>query len=114
MNIDFSATVHARVRRIPYGLVLTYGDVAALVGHPRAARGVGAALRALGERSDVPWWRVVNARVEISLGSFPGRLQRMMLEQEGVHFERGGRVDLRRYRWATDPASSLPEAEDGR
>ena len=110
----FTATVLSRVRRIPYGHVLTYGDVAAQAGRPRAARGVGSALRGLGETSDVPWWRVVNGRGEISLRSYPGRLQRMLLEQEGVRFGRGGRLDLKRYRWATGRAVSLPEGEDER
>ena len=100
---DFSRRVISVIRRIPYGRVLSYGDVAALAGAPRAARGVGHVLRHLPESSDVPWWRVLNARGEISLTSFPGRMQRLLLEQEGVRF-RGSAVDMRTHRW---PAPSL-------
>lgn len=101
----FGDRVLATVRRIPYGRVLSYGDVAALAGAPRAARGVGRVLQGLPEGSDVPWWRVVNARGEISLPGYPGRLQRMLLEQEGITFGRGGAIDLRGQRWRP------PEAE---
>ncbi|MQA90719.1 MAG: methylated-DNA--[protein]-cysteine S-methyltransferase [Gemmatimonas sp.] len=97
----FSERVYATVRRIPYGRVVTYGGIAALLGTPRAARGVGSALAALPEGNDVPWWRVVNGRGEISLPHYPGRLQRMLLEQEGVPFRRSGTIDLRRFGWRT-------------
>lgn len=90
---SFSERVYRLVRRIPYGKVLAYGDVAALLGHPRSARGVGAALRALPEGSNVPWWRVINARGEIAIQGYGRPMQRMLLEAEGVRFERGGRVE---------------------
>lgn len=99
-SAGFSQRALAVVGRIPYGKVLAYGDVAALVGSPRAARGVGFALRNLPQGSDVPWWRVINARGEISLAGLPGNLQRMLLQQEGIVFGRGGRVDLQRHRWS--------------
>ena len=41
----FARRVLAAVRRIPAGLVATYGDIAALAGSPRAARAVGSILR---------------------------------------------------------------------
>jgi methylated-DNA-protein-cysteine methyltransferase related protein len=95
----FATRTAAVVRRIPYGRVATYGDVAARLGLPRAARGVGRALHALPEGSDVPWWRVVNRNGQISTPHLAGRLQRMLLEQEGISFRGGERVDLRRHRW---------------
>jgi methylated-DNA-protein-cysteine methyltransferase-like protein len=95
----FSVTVHATVRRIPTGKVLTYGDVAALAGRPGAARGVGSVLRELPEGSDVPWWRVVSSSGDIALPHFGGQLQKMLLRQEGVTFRSGGRIDLERFRW---------------
>ena len=99
---SFSTRVQRLVRRIPRGRVLAYGGVAALLGTPRAARGVGHVLSALPEGSDVPWWRVVNARGGISLHGYPGLLQRMMLEAEGVTFGRGGYIDWKRYGWLPD------------
>jgi len=92
--------VHALVRRVPAGRVVTYGQVAALVGVPRAARAVGHAMRVC--PAGVPWHRVVNGRGTISRrGDGSGALtQRLLLEGEGVRFARG-RIDLRRYRWPT-------------
>jgi methylated-DNA-protein-cysteine methyltransferase-like protein len=92
--------VHALVRRVPAGRVVTYGQVAALVGAPRAARAVGQAMRVC--PSGVPWHRVVNGRGAISpRDDGSGALsQRLLLEGEGVRFARG-RIDLGRYRWPT-------------
>lgn len=95
----FGLRVERLVRRVPYGRVVAYGGVAAMLGAPRAARGVGAALSRLPPGSDVPWWRVVNARGGISLHGHPGILQRMLLEAEGVRVSRSGIVDMKRFGW---------------
>lgn len=97
----FTARVYRTVRKVPPGRVVSYGGVAALLGQPRAARGVGQALHALPEGSDVPWWRVVNRNGEISIrGIVHGpQLQRALLEAEGVHFDRAGRIDWKRFGW---------------
>ncbi|MEX2571848.1 MAG: MGMT family protein [Gemmatimonadota bacterium] len=95
----FAQRVTRLVRGIPYGKVASYGDVAMLAGSPRAARGVGAVLSALPEESDVPWWRVVNGTGRISIRNIGGRMQRMLLEQEGIRFTSGERIDLTLYRW---------------
>lgn len=55
---SFREDVYALVAQIPKGKVMTYGQIAALVGHPRAARQVGQ-IAHFGP-SDLPWWRVVN------------------------------------------------------
>ena len=98
----FDRLVYRLVRRIPRGRVMTYGQVAAAVGRPRAARAVGRALAALrGPLAHVvPWHRVVNAAGRCSLrkGEWDGT-QRERLEMEGVHFGRRGRVDLDRFAW---------------
>ncbi|GAA1439863.1 MGMT family protein [Leifsonia poae] len=54
----FVERVLAVVDSIPPGRVMTYGDVAAVLGS-RAARMVGQIMAYYG--SDVPWWRVVRA-----------------------------------------------------
>lgn len=105
---DFTERVYDVVRRVPHGKVVSYGGVAAILGRPRAARGVGRALAALPADSDVPWWRVVNRNGEISIkGVVHGRaLQMALLKAEGVRF-RGARIDWRRFGW---DARDLPDA----
>ncbi|HEY9422405.1 MAG TPA: DNA alkylation repair protein [Thermoanaerobaculia bacterium] len=94
--------IYAVVRRIPPGRVATYGQVAALAGLPRRARLVGQALRNTPEDTSLPWQRVVNAGGRISsrggIGWEEG-LQRHLLEEEGVVFDKGGRIDLERFGW---------------
>lgn len=58
LSSSFRDDVYALVAQIPRGKVMTYGQIAALVGHPRAARQVGQ-IAHFGP-SDLPWWRVVN------------------------------------------------------
>lgn len=98
---SFTRRVYRMVRRVPHGRVVSYGGIAALLGHPRAARGVGHALHALPEGSDVPWWRVINRNGEISIRGTPhaAQLQRALLEGEGVTFSSAGRVDWKRFGW---------------
>ncbi len=95
----FHAAVYRLVGRIPKGQVATYGQIAALLGYPRAARAVGQAMRHVPPH--LPWHRVVNAQGGISLrGNVGGMLtQRLLLEQEGIPVRRG-RIRLRRHRWA--------------
>lgn len=95
----FDRAVHALVRQIPRGQVATYGQLAAILGYPRAARAVGFAMKRCPH--DLPWQRVVNARGGISLrANVSGMItQRIRLEHEGVPFEHD-RVNLTRCRWA--------------
>ena len=96
--------VWTAVKRIPRGRVATYGQIAALAGMPKHARQAGYALAATPENKKIPWHRVINAQGKISLrlkhwdgGS--DEFQRILLEAEGVIFDSGGRVDLKRFRW---------------
>ncbi len=95
------ARIYRIVRKIPRGSVATYGQVARLAGLPGHARQVGYALHALSDGYEVPWHRVVNARGQISVRSQPGddRLQRHLLESEGIVFDRSGRLALERFQW---------------
>ena len=90
------------VRLIPEGRVATYGQIAALANRPRNARQVGYALARLNDER-VPWHRVVNVRGTISeRGVDPlesVERQRFLLQEEGVVFDRRGRVDLDRFGW---------------
>ncbi|HLW59730.1 MAG TPA: MGMT family protein [bacterium] len=96
----FFLRVYALVRRIPRGRVTSYGAIARALGAPRGARTVGWALRTSGP--GVPWHRVVNAGGKISWRPTGGpRRQRMLLEREGVRFDREGRIDLDAFGWRT-------------
>ena len=100
----------AVVRRIPRGRVATYGQVAELAGLPGRARQAGYALAALPDESDIPWHRVVNARGEVSRragGTAFEKIQRVLLEGEGVAFDAAGRIPLQRYGWR--PGTALLE-----
>jgi methylated-DNA-protein-cysteine methyltransferase related protein len=98
----FYRLVYRVVRRIPRGKVVTYGQVAAILGQPRGARAVGMALGALrdGAVDDVPWQRVVGAAGRCThRDGFWAGIQREMLEAEGVTFDRRGHLDLASVRW---------------
>ena len=70
-NIPFNEKVYRIVKRIPKGRVATYGQLAAFLGLPRAARAVGRAMHQLDDLPPVksrnyPWWRVINSQGYIS------------------------------------------------
>ena len=120
MQPSFRDQVYEAVRRIPPGKVATYGQIARLVGSPRAAREVGWALRDLPDGLGVPWQRVINAQGHVSFppGSEGAGLQRAMLEDEGVVFGPDGRVDLKTTGWEGLDLGSMRQvpagdAEDG-
>jgi methylated-DNA-protein-cysteine methyltransferase-like protein len=91
--------IYNLVRQIPPGKVATYGLIARYVGGI-SAQMVGFALAALKEEG-VPWQRVVNAQGMVSPRGFGfgGSVQRSLLEEEGVHFDLEGRVDLEAFGW---------------
>jgi alkylated DNA nucleotide flippase Atl1 len=77
----FHGKVHALVKKVPAGLVTTYGDVAAALGSRSVARQVGYAMAAIDDPS-VPWWRVVAAGGRLAARSV--RAQQRALRAEGV------------------------------
>lgn len=84
MKKTFVEKVRAVVRKIPKGKTMTYKEVAAKAGNPRAARAVGAIMRA-NFLPDVPCHRVV--RSDGSLGSYNrgGALRKQaLLRSEGA------------------------------
>jgi methylated-DNA-[protein]-cysteine S-methyltransferase len=70
----FARRVLRRTARIPYGSVASYGDVAAGIGTPRAARAVGNALGSNPIPVVVPCHRVV--RTGGAIGGYGGGLPR--------------------------------------
>lgn len=93
--------IYEVVRRIPYGRVATYGQVALLAGNPRWARVVGYALHANPDPAGIPCYRVVNRLGEVSpaFAFGGGNQQTALLQSEGVEFGPDGRIDLARFGW---------------
>lgn len=80
---NFRIRVEAVVSNIPYGKVMTYGQIAAICGQARAARIVGS-IAHFGD-SSLPWHRVVNKKGRLASGYPGGRLgHKDHLQSEGV------------------------------
>lgn len=84
--------------QIPYGKVVSYGQIAALLGNPSGARTVGWAMSACPE--ELPWHRVVKSDGSITGGSYAA-LRRELLVEEGVEFLVDGRVNMHTCRWVS-------------
>jgi methylated-DNA-protein-cysteine methyltransferase-like protein len=111
-DADYRERVFQIVRRIPRGRVMTYGQLATLLGEGYTARTVGYVMHAADDT--VPWQRVINAQGACSTGRvvLPPDLQRRMLEAEGVVFDARGRCELARYRWTPEEFADEDAAED--
>ena len=112
---DFFRRVYRKVREVPRGRVATYGQIASLLGSPRAARTVGWALQALDDGSGVPWHRVVDAQGRIRVGTRGGAsvLQVRLLRREGVAVDAEGTVDLGRFLWNAARPSAVRAGATG-
>ena len=92
--------VYKIVRRIPAGRVMTYGQIAEILGEGFTPRTVGYVMHGA-DTENVPWQRVINSQGACSTGKLimPVNLQQNMLEQEGVVFSEKGKCDLKKYLW---------------
>lgn len=97
---DFTEAVVRVVAGVPRGRVVTYGQVARLLGRPRAAQQVGWTLHWL-EEGEVPAQRVVNRFGGLASGYTSGGrdAHRADLEAEGVEVRADYTVDLEKYQW---------------
>ncbi len=99
---NFRERVLVIIAAVPRGKVVSYGQVAAAAGSPRAARQVGGILRALDPGQGVPWWRVINSEGFISIkGNWEAtkEVQAELLRREGVAVGEDFTVDMGRYRY---------------
>lgn len=85
---------------IPHGQLASYSQVAELAGLPRQARRVGRILSQLPGDSQLPWFRVVNARGKISFPEYSPAYRRQLnkLLAEGSA-EPSGKLRWRERRW---------------
>ena len=88
------------VKQIPRGTVATYGQVAALAGNKRWARGGGYALHVYPDPEGIPCYRVVNREGRVSEAfAFGGENRQIgLLEADGIEVK-DGCVDLSKYQW---------------
>lgn len=99
MPIDtaqFRQDVYSIVAAIPYGKVLTYGQVAQLAGYPNHSRLVGHILCGAASSLHLPCHRVVNAQ---GRPAPVWQEQRSLLKAEGVPFRPNGSVDMHLAQW---------------
>jgi methylated-DNA-protein-cysteine methyltransferase-like protein len=98
-NRDYRERVYRLVRKIPSGRVMTYGQLAEILGDGYTPRTVGFVMHGSDDRT--PWHRVVNAQGGCSTGRIvvPHDKQQRMLEHEGVKFNEGARCELKEYLW---------------
>ncbi len=95
--------IYEAVKKIPYGCVATYAQIAEAAGDRKMARAVGNALHKNPDPAGIPCFRVVNSKGELA-GEFAfggaGR-QAKLLEAEGIEVVNGF-VDLSRYQWKNE------------
>ena len=104
--------VYAVVRRIPAGRVMTYGQIADILGEGYTPRTVGYVMNKSPE--NVPWQRVINAQGACSTGRvvLPSNKQQLLLEAEGIAFDARGRCDLNTHRWWPEATGRTGGADD--
>lgn len=110
---NYRERVYKIVRSIPRGRVMTYGQIAEILGEGYTARTVGFVMH--GSSDSTPWHRVINAQGACSTGRvvIPHDKQQRMLEAEGVKFNKRGRCDLQTYLWIPDEEKNQTKRTQG-
>lgn len=97
----FTERVYEIVKKIPKGRVSTYGQIAALLGKPKAYRAVGNALHNNPTVKIIPCHRVVNASGKLAKAFKFGGIEakKAFLEEENVVVDENYSVDLEKFGW---------------
>lgn len=92
--------IYEAVKKIPYGKVATYSQIARMAGNSKMSRAVGNALHKNPDPDNIPCFRVVDAKGYLAGGfAFGGaEVQAKLLGSEGVEVKEN-QVDLRVYQW---------------
>jgi len=98
---EFTEQVLEIIKSIPYGKVMTYGQIATYAGNPRAARQVSRILSGMSSKHNLPWHRVINSKGGISLPDEPGFIQGEKLTSEGV-IVKNKQIDLKQFQYYLD------------
>jgi methylated-DNA-protein-cysteine methyltransferase related protein len=96
---QYRERVYRIVRRIPRGRVMTYGQIAYMLGEGYTPRTVGFVMHGADDKT--PWHRVINSHGRCSTMRvvLPFDKQQRMLETEGIKFDKNGRCDLEKFIW---------------
>jgi methylated-DNA-protein-cysteine methyltransferase-like protein len=103
---DYRERVFQIVRSIPRGRVMTYGQIAEILGEGYTPRTVGFVMHSANDKT--PWHRVINAQGGCSTRGLvlPHDKQQRMLEAEGVGFNERGRCQLQDFLWIPDETAT--------
>jgi len=80
----FTRAVRRELRRVPRGSTVSYGELAARIGHPRASRAVGRAVATNPTALAVPCHRVVRSDGGLGGFAYGAACKRLLLDLEGV------------------------------
>ncbi len=95
--------IYEAVKQIPYGQVATYAQIAEVAGNKKMSRAVGNALHKNPDPDNIPCFRVVNSKGELS-GEFAfGGIgqQAKLLAAEGIEVK-DGKVNLEEFQWKNE------------
>jgi methylated-DNA-protein-cysteine methyltransferase related protein len=108
---DYRQRVYELVLQIPPGRVMTYGQIANILGEGYTPRTVGYVMHGA-DTERVPWQRVINSQGKCSTGkmTIPINLQQELLMAEGVEFNAAGKCELTKYLWY--PEGSEPVEDE--
>lgn len=95
---QFTEEILVIIKGIPYGRVMSYGQVARLAGNTRGARQVVRILHSMSEKYNLPWHRIINSKGKISIPDKRyAAIQRDLLILEGVEVSEDGYIDISIY-----------------
>jgi methylated-DNA-protein-cysteine methyltransferase related protein len=111
---DYRERVYRIVRKIPRSRVMTYGQLAEILGEGYTPRTIGFVMHGCDDKT--PWHRVLNAQGACSTGRvvLPHDKQQRMLEAEGVSFNERGRCELQDYLWIPHPPQAQRKEQSGK
>lgn len=99
-SMNFFEKVYHVCKQIPKGKVSTYGQIATMIGSPKAARQVGWAMNKCSDNT-VPCYKVLNRFGELckkDIFMHPD-VQKQLLEEDGIVVSSDYKVDLKKYLW---------------
>jgi methylated-DNA-protein-cysteine methyltransferase-like protein len=101
---DFYHQVYNLTKKIPAGRVASYGQLAALISSPRAARVVGWCLHKMDSDDNLPWHRVINSKgyITTTCETHGADVQAGLLRNEGIKVTKKDNlwwVDMKQYQW---------------